>query len=342
MHPGVTLILGILVLAAVVLIFWPHTGLIARWRRTSRYTLRERMEDALKHLYDYEHKRLVSTGESMSGVLGISRDEAAELITRLQTLGLVSPSGEGIELTGEGRAYALRVIRVHRLWERYLADTTGVAETDWHREAERMEHTISSTEADALAVQMGNPRFDPHGDPIPTAGGDLPIRRGAPLTSLQAGDRARVIHIEDEPITVYAHLVSQGIAPGLTIRLIDSSAENVRIESGGKSIMLPHVAAANITVVLLDEEESLEGPYEPLSAIRPGERGHVVGISRACRGIQRRRLLDLGVIPGTHIAALMKSAGGDPTAYEIRGATIALRESQAHWIHVRREEEKNS
>ncbi len=340
MHPGFVLILGILVLLLAVFIFWPRTGLIARWRRTSRYTLRERMEDALKHLYDYEHKRLVSTGESMSGVLGISRDETAELITRLQTLGLIQGKSGGVELTEEGRAYALRVIRVHRLWERYLADTTGVAETDWHREAERMEHQVSSMEAEALAAQMGNPRFDPHGDPIPTAGGDLPSRRGEPLVSLRVGDGARVIHIEDEPTSVYAHLVSEGIAPGLTLRLINSSPEGVRIGSGGKTIQLPHVVAANITVVPLAEEEIPEGSYEPLSAVAPGEEAQVVGISPACRGVQRRRLLDLGIIPGTRIAALMKSAGGDPVAYEIRGATIALRNSQAQWIHVRRDEEK--
>ena len=340
MHPGLVLILGILVLVLAVFVFWPHTGLISRWRKTARYTLRERMEDALKHLYDYEQKHLVSTGESLSGVLGISRDDAAELITRLQTLGLTRSESNGIRLTEEGRAYALRVIRVHRLWERYLADTTGVAETDWHREAERMEHRVSSTEAEALAAQMGNPRFDPHGDPIPTAGGDLPSRRGESLVSLRAGEGARVIHIEDEPTSVYAQLVSEGIAPGLTIRLIDSSPEGVRIESGGKSIQLPHVVAANITVVPLADEEIPEEPYESLSAIAPGEEARVVGIAPACRGVQRRRLLDLGIIPGTRIAALMKSAGGDPVAYEIRGATIALRNSQAQWIHVRREEEK--
>ena len=60
----------------------------------------------------------------------------------------------------------------------------------------------------------------------------------------------------------------------------------------------------------------------------------VAYISRACQGAQRRRLLDLGVVPGTPITREMTSAGGDPAAYRIRGALIALRRSQAVWIHV--------
>jgi len=49
--------------------------------------------------------------------------------------------------------------------------------------------------------------------------------------------------------------------------------------------------------------------------------------------------MDLGVIPGTIITAKMRSAGGDPTAYDIRGATIGLRNQQAEMIHIRRIEE---
>ena len=64
--------------------------------------------------------------------------------------------GEGFELTNEGRSYALRMIRVHRLWERYLADETGLAETEWHRRAEKLEHNMTEQEAEALAASAGH------------------------------------------------------------------------------------------------------------------------------------------------------------------------------------------
>jgi Fe2+ transport system protein FeoA len=60
----------------------------------------------------------------------------------------------------------------------------------------------------------------------------------------------------------------------------------------------------------------------------------VLSISRACRGAERRRFLDLGLVPGTVVTAEMRSPAGDPTAYRIRDALIALRESQARHVRV--------
>ena len=66
-----------------------------------------------------------------------------------------------------------------------------------------------------------------------------------------------------------------------------------------------------------------------------GQEATVVDISAACRGLERRRLLDLGIVPGTVVRAELQSAGGDPIAYRIRGAMIALRKDQADLIYVR-------
>jgi DtxR family Mn-dependent transcriptional regulator len=62
----------------------------------------------------------------------------------------------------------------------------------------------------------------------------------------------------------------------------------------------------------------------------------VSDISPACQGSQRRRLLDLGVVRGTEIVPELVSAGGDPVAYRIRGALVALRREQAEWIRIER------
>ena len=73
-----------------------------------------------------------------------------------------------------------------------------------------------------------------------------------------------------------------------------------------------------------------------LADLGVGESARVIRISARCQGPQRRRLLDLGVVPGTEIVAELESAGGDPMAYRIRGALIALREEQASWVEVER------
>jgi DtxR family Mn-dependent transcriptional regulator len=341
LQPGVSLLIAGVMIVLAVVIFWPEWGIMARRRRHRRNTVRVLIEDALKHLYDCEYKRLPCTVQSLAGALAIPGDEASRHLARLASLGLVRPEGEGSVLTDDGRSYALRIIRIHRLWERYLADETGLTETEWHPSAEQLEHTISADEADALAARMGNPHYDPHGDPIPTASGDLPRRQGQPITTLSEGDIARIVHIEDEPETVYAQLVAQGLFPGVQVRMLSHSGETIRFEAnGGENILAPGFAA-NVTVVPLEDETEIEGPFDTLSALHPGETATVLNISRACRGQQRRRLMDLGILPGTRISAELRGAGGDPTAYMIRGALIALRRQQAGMIHIQRGEEKD-
>ncbi len=315
-------------------ILWPKRGVVARWQIAKLNHTRALIEDALKHLYDCEYRMLVCTRQSVAGALGISGDDAAAVLLKLETLGLLKTLGDGLQLTGDGRSYALRIIRVHRLWERYLADETGMAETQWHAEAEHAEHVMTLDEADALSAQMGHPRFDPHGDPIPTSSGDLPTPRGHSLTQLQPGGRGQIVHIEDEPNAIYAKLVAQGLYPGVKILVLDKRDDRIRFEADGVENVLAPVVAANVTVVPLTAEVPMEGPHESLADLKLGESARVAGISRTCRGQQRRRLMDLGIIPGTLISAEIRSASGDPTAYCIRGATIALRNKQARMIHI--------
>ncbi len=69
-----------------------------------------------------------------------------------------------------------------------------------------------------------------------------------------------------------------------------------------------------------------------LAQLQPGQAAKVVALTST--GLNRRRMMDLGILPGTHIEVELISAGGDPTAYRIRGAVIALRKTQAQEIHI--------
>lgn len=330
------------VLLILAILFWPESGQFWRWRRGLRNTERILIEDALKHLYDREYKELICTLESISGVLSISGDQAAELMVRLGGLGLVRSESNGFKLTSEGRSYALRMIRIHRLWERYLADETGVAETEWHSHAEKLEHTVTDQEAEELAATVGHPSYDPHGDPIPTRSGILPPKRGMSLIDLEEGKIAQIIHIEDEPRAIYAQLCAEGLHPGMRVQMLGKDSERVSFIADGEEIVLAPIVAGNITVLQISTEVKMEGPFESLASLKIGEKAEVVGISKACRGPQRRRLMDLGIIPGTTVSAEMRSAGGDPTAYNIREASIALRKQHAELIHIKRLQEEVS
>jgi len=337
--PLVSLIIAILILSTVAFIFWPQWGLVTKFRRASRSGQRILMEDALKHVYECQANNETCTYKSLAGSLSLHPEKIAKLITRLENIGLITLDSNGFKLTEDGRDYALRIIRVHRLWERYLAEETGVPETAWHAEADIKEHLFTEEQANELSRRLGYPRYDPHGDPIPTKTGDLPQQKGILLTNFETGDTGMVIHVEDEPRTIYSELVNRGITLGAHIEVLRRSKENLEILLNGNRAKISLLIAANVTIGPLMEEKAFKIPLESLSRLKPGQTGEVVGISRACRGTQRRRLMDLGIIPGTLIKNELENLTGDPTAYKIRGAVIALRKDQADLVYIKRKKE---
>lgn len=334
MSPALALaIFAVLVLGAV-LVFWPDRGGLARLMRNRRSRGRVLLEDALKHVYTLQAVGRPGSAEAVAEHLGVSDGRAEALLERLRESGLVHTGEDGARLTGAGRESALHLVRAHRLWERYLADRTGVPAGEWHEEAERMEHALTPDDADTLASRLGHPRWDPHGDAIPTAGGELPDSRGGPLTEIEPGRTVEVVHLEDEPREIYEALLDDGIELGARLDVIDAGADSVRVRVRGNEWSIESDVARNVTVRALPEGVSADGPIATLLDLAPGEVGRVTAISPACRGTQRRRLLDLGVVKGTLVEAELRSASGDPIAYRIRGALIALRREQAVWVRI--------
>ncbi|HBY07262.1 MAG TPA: hypothetical protein DEH22_05555 [Chloroflexi bacterium] len=340
--PLISLIVAAIISALLAWLFWPASGLFWRWQRTRELTERVLREDALKHIHQCEIHGDKPSIKSLVGALKISPEEVTQVLTGLEAHELLSTDGTHFRLTPAGRDYALRIIRAHRLYERYLAEESGFDEQEWHTRAERYEHQLTPAETEALAAHLGNPTHDPHGDPIPTADGVVvyPDERTS-LTDLALDQTARIVHLEDEPEAVYAQLVAEGLHVGQEIRLIEASPQRLRFWAGGDEHLLAPVVAANISVIPVSEaprEEEILG--EPLSNLKPGEMGRVVKISPRIRGTERRRMMDLGILPGTLIEVEMSSASGNPVAYRIRGALLALRKSQADLISVCPEESK--
>ncbi len=96
---------------------------------------------------------------------------------------------QGVTLTGAGRRMALKIVRRHRLWEVFLAERLGFPWDEVHEEAERLEHVTSDQLERKLDESLGFPSADPHGDPIPSAAGNVRSRTSRPLAACGAGDR---------------------------------------------------------------------------------------------------------------------------------------------------------
>ena len=298
---------------------------------------RIRVEDALKHLLDCEESGRGGTVDSLAGALQVPRRVSAGILGDLRGRGLASVVGDSYQLTEEGRPYAVQVVRKHRLYETWLARETSVPAADWHREAHRAEHHLEAEAVDAMADRLSNPRFDPHGDPIPTREGHLPRRRLESLASWPDEVPARIEHIEDEPADLFRQAELLALAPGTRVdearHLVDGAVEAL-VE--GRRIVIPAAVSAMIHVAVLeDDDEATPRGLRRLSDLEIGGEAEVHGLAPSCTGLERRRLLDLGVVPGTRIRCEFSNPFGSPRSYGIRGAMIALRDYQADRILIR-------
>ena len=333
--PLLSLIIGVGFLAVSFIFFWPVSGVVPRWRRMRRVNTRVLQEDALKHIQKMVLRGEQPTMDSIAGAIEVDRNQAVKTLTELEERDLLDCEGEIIRLSSEGEKIALNIIRAHRLWEHYLAERTGYKEAEWHPQADEYEHTLTADQLDELARTLGHPTFDPHGDPIPTKDGDLHELISQPLTTLEVNQVGRIAHYSDEPEAVVAQIIAEELATGMLVRVTESDSKRVRFLVGDEEHVLAPIVASSIDVIpIMDEvkEEVIDG--QPLNALEPGQKGKVVMLSPRIRGAERRRMMDLGILPGTVIVPEFVSPGGDPTAYRIRDALIAIRGDQAQCIRV--------
>ncbi len=329
-----TLLLFALLIAAAAFV-WPRRGGWARWRDWRRLADRARREDALKHILKCESNGQDATVLSVAGALQLRDHAAAALLRDLEAHGLVSFEEGRLRLLPAGRKLGVQVVRAHRLWESYLAEETGVAEARWHRLAERQEHLLTPQETEALAARLGHPLHDPHGDSIPDTGGSLAADAGQSVNTVAPDRPFTIVHIEDEPEAVYAGLLRQGLRPGLRAYVMSRSPEKLRLWADGREHELAPSTAQQLSVEAIAGVTPAQLRAERLlPELPPGGRGRVLGLTAACRGAERRRLLDLGFVSGSEVEHRLDSPAGDPTAYLVRGALVALRREQARFVRV--------
>ncbi len=334
MSPLNALIIFIVAIAGIYFLFRPNNGFYHRLKRYYKQDKKTIIEDVLKMLFHAENDGKRMGVETILNRFDHNKKYLIQVLEKIEAEKLIKTSGDIVELTDEGRDYALKIIRVHRLWEKYLSEQTGYDKAEWHDRAETMEHNLSEKDADDLAFKLGNPRFDPHGDPIPTTEGELPEKIGQSLTKFKAGTIGRISHIEDEPDVIYKQILAEELHIGSQIKIIESNERKIKFYSEGEEYVLAPIVAANITLVELKHDEVSERDEIRLSNLKHGEKAMIAGISQECKGEIRRRLLDLGFVPGTEISIDLTSPMGDPIAYSVRNTNIAIRNEQAKLILI--------
>jgi len=329
-------LVNLLIFFGLCLGIWLITKLLAQrhFFYGKKKQVKTQTEDILKQLYHVEQSNHTATLNDLSGALEIKKTRLLPLIESITASGHIRTIDGRLQLTDSGRTYAIKIVRFHRLWEKYLAENTGHKADEWHDLAEKMEHELDSISISELESKLGNPMFDPHGDPIPSAKGEVMEVKWQPMASYPPGQAGKIVHIEDEPNAIYQQILAQRILVGSHIKVKKSTDSEIVFTSEGRDHRLSPIVAANINVTPLADEEAYEEHAIRLSSLKNGEKAKIIGISQECRGNSRRRLLDLGILPGTTVEVDLRSPLEDPIAYRIRETSIALRNSLADLILI--------
>jgi DtxR family transcriptional regulator, Mn-dependent transcriptional regulator len=181
-----------------------------------RATVSDAVQDYAKAIWSLSQRgdEPVSTS-ALAERLEVSPASASAMIKRLESMGLVEHEPyHGVQLTPAGERVALEVVRHHRLLELYLAEALGMSWDRVHDEAEVLEHAISPALSELIAAKLGNPTHDPHGDPIPTADGEIDESPTRPLSELEPGTEGVFVRVSDSDPDMLRYLADRGIAPG--------------------------------------------------------------------------------------------------------------------------------
>jgi DtxR family Mn-dependent transcriptional regulator len=180
------------------------------------------MEDYLKAVYRLKEQGGTITTQRISEELGVTGPSVTNMVKRLAELRLLEHERYmGVELTPAGEKIALEVIRHHRLLELYLAETMGFSWDKVHAEAERLEHHLSDEFESKLDSMLGHPTHDPHGDPIPSPDGIVPLLSGIPLQDLPLGAPAMVNRVADRDSDRLRYLGELGLYPGAPVMVME-------------------------------------------------------------------------------------------------------------------------
>ncbi len=210
------------------------------------------VENYLKAVYHLQsqHDERVKTKE-IAERLDISLPSVTSMLKSLSDEGLVDyVPYRGVRLTERGAKAALRVIRSHRLIEVFLVQTLGFSWDEVHDEAERLEHAVSDLLMARIDEFLGHPKFDPHGDPIPTADGEIFRPEAMPLSDAAVGARYRVERVLDQEPAVLRYLDQIGLTPSETFQVVDvlSFDGQMFLDIGGEPASISRSLASRLLV----------------------------------------------------------------------------------------------
>jgi len=168
--------------------------------------------------------RLVPMGQ-VAAALGVTPGTATTMVKALAESGLAEYEPySGVRLSSAGERLAALVLRRHRLVELFLVQVLGMSWDEVHDDAEQLEHVVSERLIERIDEMLGHPSHDPHGDPIPSANGELSHAQRIILSDVEAGNICNVVGVRDSTTPFLQYLQQLNIGIGTKIKVIERIA----------------------------------------------------------------------------------------------------------------------
>jgi DtxR family transcriptional regulator, Mn-dependent transcriptional regulator len=155
----------------------------------------------------------------------------------------------GVTLTEKGERVALQIIRKHRLWEVFLVEKLKFNWDEVHDVAEELEHINSDLLIKRLDEFLGYPKFDPHGDPIPSEDGEINMKQQKLLADMEVNSAGIVVGVKDSQPLFLQYLDKMGIYLGVKVKVIDKIPYDNSLEitlENKKNLVVSSEVARNI------------------------------------------------------------------------------------------------
>jgi DtxR family Mn-dependent transcriptional regulator len=208
-------------------------------------------EDCLLAVHRLTERSVPVTTSQLAHALGVRDSTVTAMAQRLARNGLLNYLiRKEMSLTERGLSVARSLTRRHRLIETFLWVHMGYSWEEIHDEADKFEHIVSEKFVDVIDRQLGGPRIDPHGDPIPDKCGNEAQRQLRPLSSVGAGWSGKIARVLKTDPQTLVYLSDLGLHVGARLAVIDIPEHDtyLHLQISGRACTLGREIASQILV----------------------------------------------------------------------------------------------
>jgi DtxR family transcriptional regulator, Mn-dependent transcriptional regulator len=210
-------------------------------------------ENYLKSIYHLSMNAESVSTNRLAALINTKASSVTDMLKKLADKGLINYTPyQGVSLTPSGEKIAVNIVRKHRLWEYFLVEKLDFKWDEVHEMAEEMEHISSNELIDRLDKFMGYPKYDPHGDPIPDAGGKFDTLQPKSVSAVAVNESGVICGVKQHTTPFLQYLEKQSLTIGKKITVIEiiEFDHSMILRTEDKQVQISREVANNLLIAL--------------------------------------------------------------------------------------------